>query len=74
MKLNGRKWGAVCVFIYIGTYIAFRASHIELWPKDGKHYLIFPKDQLWIYYFYRPLTYVDSKLTSLQFHIGPHQP
>ena len=74
MKLSRIKWVAILVFLYLSSYIAFRATHVELWHKDGKQYLIFPKDQLWIYYFYRPITYVDSKLTMLQFHIGPHQP
>jgi hypothetical protein len=73
MKSNLIKLTAASVLFYLVSYTAFRATHIEVWQKDGKQYLIFPKDQLWIYYFYRPITYLDSKLTKLQFHIGPHQ-
>ncbi|MBI3220013.1 MAG: hypothetical protein HYZ44_10905 [Bacteroidetes bacterium] len=72
MKLNRITWAAAIVILYIGSIVAFRNTHLEVWRTDGKQYLIFPKDQLWIYYFYRPITYVDSKLTTLQFHIGPH--
>ncbi|MFY8036808.1 MAG: hypothetical protein ACOVMQ_06555 [Cyclobacteriaceae bacterium] len=73
MKSSLIKLTAVVVLFYLVSYVAFRNTHIEVWQKDGKRYLIFPNDQIWIYYFYRPLTYFDGKITSLQFHIGPHQ-
>ncbi|GMT48939.1 MAG: hypothetical protein IEMM0008_0478 [bacterium] len=60
-------------FLYIGSYLIYRSSHIEVWAKDQKAYVIFPKDQKLIYYLYRPLVYVDSKVTGMGFHIGPHK-
>ena len=58
---------------YLVSYLIFRSFNIETWDKNGEQYVIFPKSKIWVYYFYRPLTYIDSKLTSMQFHIGPHQ-
>ena len=57
---------------YILSYLIFRNTNIEIWDKDGNQYVIFPKGQTWIYYLYRPLTYIDNKLTKMNFHIGPH--
>ena len=52
--------------------MAFRASHVEVWPRDGRRYLIIPSSARWLYYLYRPLMYVDGALTGMRFHIGPH--
>ena len=70
------KWKIIIIgiagIIYILSYVIFRGSNIERWSKDGKDYVIFPKSQTWLYYLYRPASYIDSKLTKMQFHIGPH--
>jgi hypothetical protein len=58
---------------YSISYLIFRKSNIEIWVEDNNEYVIFPKSQKWIYYIYRPATYVDSKITSMNFHIGEHQ-
>lgn len=60
------------ILVYLITYLIFRNSNVETWEKDGKEYVIFPKSKIWIYYLYRPATYLDSKLTTMRFHIGPH--
>ncbi|MGE0772871.1 MAG: hypothetical protein AB7K37_14240 [Cyclobacteriaceae bacterium] len=62
----------VIIALYALTYLAFRSRHIEKWDQDGHRYVIFPRDSLWIYYLYRPLTYLDGQLTGMRFHIGPH--
>lgn len=59
--------------LYALSYGIFRFSSIEIWEKDGKEYVIFPKDQVWMYYLYRPFTYLDGWLTGMKFHIGPHR-
>ena len=64
---------AAFVFIYIGSYIIFRNTHIEVWQKNGRSYVIFPEKNKIIYYFYRPITYVDAKMTGMGFHIGAHE-
>jgi hypothetical protein len=58
---------------YVGSYINFRFHHIEVWERDNQKYVIFPKDSLNLYYLYRPLSYMDAKLTGMRFHIGPHR-
>ncbi|MGC3947604.1 MAG: hypothetical protein QM762_24380 [Chryseolinea sp.] len=58
---------------YVLSYVIFRNTNIQTWEKDGNQYVIFPKNQAWVYYLYRPLTYIDSKVTVMRFHIGPHQ-
>jgi hypothetical protein len=62
----------ILLFSYLISYLIFRNSNIETWDKDGKEYVIFPKSQKWVYYFFRPATYIDNKLTKMQFHIGQH--
>jgi hypothetical protein len=59
-------------FIYGAGYIWFRNSNIQVWAQDGHSYVIFPANRTFVYYLYRPLTYVDGFLTSMRFHIGPH--
>ncbi len=65
---------AVICAIYIGSYLAFRITHIEVRERDRQPYVIFPKDQMVLFRFYRPLTYADAVLTGMRFHLGPHQP
>jgi hypothetical protein len=64
----------VALLLYVGGYVAFRQTHIEVWDHDKQAYVIFP-DRLGIalYYFWRPLSYVDGASTKIGFHIGPHQ-
>ena len=65
---------SICVLlVYIGTYLYFRNTHIELWSKDGHSYVIFPSDNPFLYYYFRPLTYIDGLLTGMKFHKGSHQ-
>jgi hypothetical protein len=58
---------------YTLSYIGWRAAHTEIWEKDGKPYVIFPADRIFLYYFFRPLSYIDSRLTGIGFHIGQHE-
>jgi hypothetical protein len=60
------------VIVYIGSYAWFRSSHVERWDRDGRDYVIFPQQPA-LYYLYRPLTYLDARLTGMRFHIGPHR-
>ena len=61
--------------LYVGSYLVFRASHVETWQQDKQAYVIFPKDRLGtgLYYLWRPLSYLDGAATGMRFHIGPHQ-
>jgi hypothetical protein len=58
--------------VYVGTYVWLRGSHVERWDRDGHDYVILPQSTA-IYYLYRPLTYLDARLTGMRFHIGPHR-
>lgn len=64
---------AVIFWLYVLSYTWFRQSHTEIWERDGRAYVIFPTDKIYLYYLYRPLSYIDGKLTGIGFHIGPHQ-
>jgi hypothetical protein len=71
-----RRIGAsilVLVLAYTISYVWFRQTHIEVWSRDGNPYLIFPQDKAYLYYVYRPLSYIDGTLTGMKFHIGPHR-
>lgn len=70
-----KRWilsAALFLAAYLGSYVWFRQSRVEVWEKDGKAYVIFPADGKAAYYLYRPLTYLDGMLTGMRFHIGPH--
>jgi hypothetical protein len=60
--------------IYLGSYVAFRQTNQEVWPKDNQTYVIFPAGAVGhaLYYVWRPLSYADGALTGMRFHIGPH--
>jgi hypothetical protein len=65
--------GAIVLFsIYFLGYIWLRQSQSEIWEKDGKIYVIFPENKV-LYYFFRPLSYIDNKITGIDFHIGQHR-
>lgn len=64
---------AVLFWLYVLSYAYFRQTHTEVWERDGRAYVIFPTDKIYLYYLYRPLSYADGKLTGMGFHIGPHQ-
>ena len=74
--MNNRKLALITLTValaYAGSYAWFRHSHVEIWSKNGKPYVIFPKGNLALYYAFRPLSYVDGKITGMGFHIGAHQ-
>jgi hypothetical protein len=59
--------------VYLGSYAWFRSVHVERWDHDGRDYVIFPPQMSALYYVYRPLSYVDGRLTGMRFHMGPHR-
>lgn len=61
------------LLVYFLSYISLRHAHIEIWEKDGNAYVIFPDDKIFIYYLFRPLSYLDNKITGMRFHIGQHR-
>jgi hypothetical protein len=63
----------ILLLTYVGAYAIYRQTHIEVWEKDGKPYVIFPRDSVVAYYLFRPLTYADGAITGMGFHVGPHQ-
>jgi hypothetical protein len=66
---------AFFLILYIGSYLAFRLSNVEVWQHDRHAYVIFPPGiGAAVYYLWRPLSYADGALTGMRFHIGPHRP
>lgn len=61
------------IALYFFSYIWIRQTRAETWENDGKEYVIFPADKVYLYYFYRPLSYVDGISTGMRFHIGQHK-
>lgn len=60
--------------VYALGCVAFHQTHIEVWAKDQKAYVIFPQgtvDQV-LYYGWRPLCLLDGVATGMRLHIGPH--
>ena len=69
---RGFRRALVLLVLYVGGYVAFRQTHIEVWEKDNNAYVIFPPGLRVLYYVWRPLTYLDGGLTGMRFHVGPH--
>lgn len=67
-----KKIFLILVLLYIASYVWFRSSYNTAHESNQKKYIIFPKNKV-LYYLYRPLEYLDARLTGAQFHIGPHQ-
>ena len=60
--------------LYAGAYVAFRQSHAETWDRDKRTYVIYPETYgRPLYYLWRPLSYLDTAITGMQHHIGPHR-
>ena len=63
----------ILLLAYVGTYAIFRSVSQEVWTADGQAYVIFPAEiGKLLYYYWRPLSYLDGALTGMRFHIGPH--
>ena len=62
----------VVMLCYGGGYLFFRQSNQEIWQKNNQTYVVFPTSMRSLYYLWRPLTYADSTLTGMKFHIGRH--
>jgi hypothetical protein len=60
-------------FCCILGYGYMRQTNKQTWEKNGREYVIFPKDTLFLYYLYRPMAWIDGKITGMGFHIGPHE-
>jgi hypothetical protein len=58
--------------LYLMSYLVFRQLNTDVWIANGKPYVIFGENKL-TYYFYRPLSILDSAITGIGFHIGPHR-
>jgi hypothetical protein len=61
--------------VYAASYVAFRQTHVEVWEKDKASYVIFPEGDVGkaLYLAWRPMSYVDQRLTGVGAHIGPHR-
>ena len=63
----------IIVVLYLVSYALFRQTHIQVWNKNGEPYVVFPKGNTAVYYFFRPLSYIDGAVTGMDFHIGLHE-
>ena len=67
--------GALLIIVaaYVLSYIWLRQTRMEIWEKDNQTYVIFPANNIYVYYLYRPLTLIDGTMTGMRFHIGQHR-
>jgi hypothetical protein len=62
------------IVLYVGGYMGFRQTHAEVWERDKQVYVMFPDGPgRLLYYLWRPLNYMDSAMTGMRFHVGPHR-
>ena len=62
----------IIVFVYVGTYVEFRRTHIQVSEKDGQRYVIFPEGREFLFYAFAPVEFIDSALTDMHFLFVPH--
>jgi hypothetical protein len=69
-----RGWllGAVVVVLYIGGYLVYRVTHVQVWQVDDRAYVMFGSRVAW--YLLRPVSRLDAAATGMRFHLGPHRP
>jgi len=72
LKKSVRTLSIAVLGLYLASYAAVRWAWVETWERDQQAYVLFPVKALPLYYVFRPLTYLDSRLTGMRFHIGPH--
>jgi hypothetical protein len=71
MKRKILIFALVLFSLYLISYIWLRQTRAETREQDGKVYVIFPEDKV-LYYIVRPASYIDGKITGIDFHIGQH--
>jgi hypothetical protein len=60
--------------VYLAGYVIFRQVRAERWERDGQVYVIYPDGAgRVLYHAWRPLSYLDARLTGMRSHIGPHR-
>lgn len=67
------RWVGILVAIYLAAYIVLRIVNTQVWENDKRAYVMFPQRPIFIFYLFRPLTYLDGAMTGMRFHIGPHR-
>ena len=60
------------VAAYLAGYAATRQAWAEVWAQDGQRYVIYPEDHI-LYYLFRPMAVLDSSVSGIRHHIGPHR-
>ena len=63
---------SIIVFAYFGSFVMIRRANSKVWEKDGQTYVIFPPERVYLYYLFRPVSYLDGAVTGIRFHIGEH--
>jgi hypothetical protein len=64
----------VAIALYVGSYVAFRQSRVEIWERDKQAYVIYPEGAgRALYYLWRPLSDLDAAATGMSHHIGLHR-
>ena len=71
--MNTTRLTWIGIILYLAGYIGLRTMSTEVWEKDGRSYVIFPKEPPMLYLAYRPRSILDEKLTGMGTHIGPHE-
>ena len=62
---------AIAVVIgYFTSYLGFRATHREVWGPDGRTHLVI--ESKFTRSFFGPITRMDTELTGIVIHYGPH--
>jgi hypothetical protein len=69
-----RGWllGAAVVALYLGGYLVYRVTHVQVWQADDRAYVMFGSRVAW--YLLRPVSRLDAAVTGMRFHLGAHRP
>jgi hypothetical protein len=65
-----KKWFFTHCALFVGSYAVFRQTNTVFWQRDKQTCVIFPASLPALYFFWRPLTFLDSAATGMLIHIG----
>ncbi|MEX0286348.1 MAG: hypothetical protein AB3N23_17205 [Paracoccaceae bacterium] len=63
------RWVIALLFVYVAGYGVFRSVNMSTDSAE----VLYPENNLSLYYLFRPMAYLDQALTGTASHIGPHQ-
>lgn len=63
---------AIVLVVYLRSYALYRSANLKHRADDGRGYVSYENKPA-LYYFYRPVSYVDARLTRVRSRLHVHE-